>query len=207
MYLSKEQPKKKQNNLLSSDNPLLHAKYDPTKYIERGENVTARAVDDNEPMNKPKYNQYGSENKSNISMVYQSLLKSMKGLSLNLNPKADVKPDSFPSKLVLSDQSMAACSLAKSGDSFQTKLKKGAHQEKYLRQFECADDVDPEAEDQCSNNSESDCSDVVVNINVQNGPGEPSQEESKPEDADSSAQVESPVALSEDDIKEEPKQV
>ena len=71
MYLSKEQPKNKQNNLLSSDNPLLHAKYDPTKYIERGENVTARAVDDNEPMNKPKYNQYGSENKkSNISMGY-----------------------------------------------------------------------------------------------------------------------------------------
>ena len=55
---------------------------------------------------------------------------------------------------------MAACSLVKSGDSFQTKLKKKTHQEKYLRQFECADDVDPEAEDQCSNNSESDCSDV-----------------------------------------------
>lgn len=128
----------------------------------------------------------------------------MKGL--NLNPKADVKPDSVPSKLVISDQSMAACSLAKSGDSFQTKLKKDIHQEKYLRQFECADDLDPEAEDQCSN-SESECSDVVVNINVHNGPGEPSQEESKPEDADSSAQVESPVALSEDDINEEPKQV
>ena len=55
-------------------------------------------------MNKPKHNQYGSENKSNISMNYcYFLVKSMKGLSLYLNPKADVKPESVPNNLVFSD--------------------------------------------------------------------------------------------------------
>ena len=64
IFRSKELPKNKKNNLTSSDKTLLHG-----PPIETG-NVIVRALDDNEPMNKPKFNEYGSENKSNISMFY-----------------------------------------------------------------------------------------------------------------------------------------